>query len=199
PASSKSDKPEAYEASIFTKSTAHWIAVSLPVVLIILAPLYYGQRLEGEPFNLFASASMWPTEAVRLLVIFLSVHFVVKSIALLKENAMNDIKPAFRLDCCDEKWPGLTKWLRDAAARVKETFWVWKHDREPDIKALWEEYCLRDSPACRLGWSVFWSIFYGLLVLLLWLVLRKALTPVRGSLMLHLDRWINFVAMAAST
>jgi hypothetical protein len=188
-----------YQASILAKSTAPAMALSLLLILVLLAPLYYSQRAEGEPFNLFASASMWPTEGIRLLVIFLSVHFVVKSLALLKENAMNDIKPTFKLDCCDEKWPGLTKWLRNAHARVKQTFWVWKHSPEPDINELWEEYCLRDSSACRLGWTTFWFIAYGLVLMFLWLVSRKAISPVRGSLMLGLDPVINFLAMAAST
>jgi hypothetical protein len=197
-----SNKPESYEASVFAKSTAVVIALSLPLILMVLALFYYGggQRVQGEPFNVFASASMWPTEAVRLLVIVLSIHFVVKSFALLKENAMNDIKSAFWLDYCDEKWPGLTKWLRSTYARVKQTFWVWKYrGSKPYINLLWKRYCLRDSPACRLGWTAVWSVLYGFVLLFLWLASREAILPVRGSLMLHLDRWINFVAMAAST
>ena len=184
--------PEVYQASVFAKSTVVAISLSLPLILIILALLYYLQRWEGEPFNLFASASMWATEGIRLIVIVLSIHFVVKSFALLKENSKNEIEPAFNLG--DGPLP--TPWWR----KLRETLWVWKQSGKPDIQKLWKEYCQRDSPLCRLAWTGLWSIpLYGVIAFCLWKVSRQAIPPVRGSLILKLDPLINFIAMAAST
>lgn len=191
PAGQDQQAEELYQARVRAKSTAVAIALSLPLIFVILALLYYPQRLEGEPFNLFASASMWATEGIRLLVIVLSIHFVVKSLALLKENRINEIEPAFKLKLAEEGWPGWRMLL--------QTFWLWKHDPKPKIKELWKEYRQRDSVACRLAWTAFWSVLYGIVIVLLFQVSREAISPVRGPLMRSLDKWINLAAMAAST
>jgi len=210
-ASYPTSEQEQYQATLVEKSTVLAIALSLPLILIFLAVLYYHQRLKGEPCNLFASASMWPTEGIRLLVIVLSIHFVVKSFALLKENYKNEIEPAF-LEPRAAPYPWWRKlrhrltvsgaariFLRRKWRTLLKTFTVWEHEPRPKVGELWKEYSLRDSPSSRLAWTAFLSLSYGLAALCLWLVSVHAIAPVRGHQMLSLDKWLNIAAMGAST
>jgi len=168
--------------SIFVTSTTAAILLFVPVVILILAPLYYVQRLEGEPFNLLAGASMWPTEAIRLFATLLAIHFVLKSLSLLKRNE-TEITPHFGLEQVKPAQLSGWDWL----------FWRPKaSESRPKIKELWAEYCARSSWPSRIMWTLIYSAMYLVIAFCMMQVSRQAISPVRGNLIGLLDRWFFF-------
>jgi hypothetical protein len=176
------------ERHSIAKSTTIAIAVSILLILAILAPLYYWQRLKGEPVNLFEGDSMWPSEAIRLLVFFLSVHFVVRSLILLKENE-EEIAPAF----------GFNR-ITPVRVKLRDLFlWKSKNRKEQDIRTLWGEYLYRSQTRLRLIGTFFWFVLYVLAVSFIWMGTGNMSTPARGNLMFNIDVIAVLLAMAFST
>jgi len=172
------------------QSTTVATFLSVPVILLILVPTYYWQRLGGEPFNLFAGASMWPSEAIRLLVFFLSVHFVVKSLILLKENE-KEIAPTFGFDAKD---------IKPVAAKLKELFlWKSKTSDGPNIQTLWGEYLYRSKMSLRLIGTSLWLVIYVVASLLILIGTSQIFTPARGNLMFKIDVIVLFLAGLSSS
>ena len=175
------------------RSTTIAFFLSVPLILLVLAPMYYAQRLEGEPLNVFG-ASMWPAEALRLLAFLLSVHFVIKSLIILKDN-QKEIAPAFSLAAHSER-PKDFDWL------CWKTIDVSPHptsDTEIDINRLWADYCYRSTRVSRLRSTAIWWAVYLLAVWCVWPVFRHPVTPARGNFMSNLDQVILLLAILAST
>ncbi len=133
---------------------------------------------------------MWPSEAIRLLATLLAVHFVFKSLSLLKRNEI-EITPDFRLTQVKPMPP------REGDSLFRRS----KTDRpDPKIEQLWAEYCFRSSCWSRVKWTTIWSVLYLLIMFCMAEVSRGAISPVRGHLIRSLDQWIVFgMTIPAST
>jgi hypothetical protein len=71
---------------IATQTPLFLVIVCIPAVLLLFLVAEYLARYGGEPVSLFQGISIWPSEAIRLLVGLLGIHFCAKSVAAIDES-----------------------------------------------------------------------------------------------------------------
>ena len=81
---SKLKPPTGWE--IATQTPLFLVVVCVPAVLLLFLVAEYLARHGGEPVSLFQGISIWPSEAIRLLVGLLGIHFCAKSVAAIDES-----------------------------------------------------------------------------------------------------------------
>lgn len=175
--------------SLLTRSTAVFLPSAMVATCAILWPLYRAQRDEGEPWALFSGVSMWPTEAIRLMVFFLSIHFMLKIAHRLRKNA-RQVADAFDLPGRATSLPG---W---------HTCWrTWDSCIPPGhqkIEDLWLDYLAHGKGHTRTIWAgIFWA-GYVVAIVLLSAFCRQPHLPGRGSLIFTLDHVILIFAVLFS-
>jgi hypothetical protein len=157
------------------------------------------QRGGREPFVWFEGISIWPTEVIRLIAIFLSMIFVWKTdraLAISNENVHDD----FGLQQPGPKKAGPRFW-QDLVRRLTLRYWLVQHckTREIDAQALWEEYLLSGELRRRWLRIVPLIVLYLLAASCLVVALGAPTVPFRGDYSQVCDVMTLVVAVIAST
>lgn len=129
----------------------YFTLLTLFSVAALAALIYFdGESGKGEPFELFAGISIWPTEFCRLFMILLSwVLFILAIISISVSNQ--------KLEAADMLLP-------DDDRHVEPSFWErWKQVRDRRIR-LWHAASrphrrlmfLRPLQHCLVEWRLFW-------------------------------------------
>jgi hypothetical protein len=169
------------------------------VAWLIVERVVHFQPAGGEPFVWFEGISIWPTEVIRLIAIFLAIIFVWKTdraLAISNENVQDDFglqppgpkKPDSRL------WQGLVR-------RLTLRYWLVQHckTREIDAQALWEEYLLSGELGRRWLRIVPLIVLYLLAASCLVVALGGPTVPFRGDYCKVWDVVTLVVAVISST
>ena len=170
------------------------------VLLGLLGWLAYLLYLPGEePFSLDEGVSVWPTEIIRLLGVFLSFFFLLFASSRLKKNR-EIIAEAFDLPTTVPNHPAAAvppgkqepgrKGFRNRISAILRRFCdAVNYNWEPvavgpklTMDELWQEYLYRDSLPRRLIRLAPIVFFYISLCALIFLTFEKPMTPVRGNI-----------------
>jgi hypothetical protein len=84
-------------SDVLTKTPVFLMFVCVPAIIALFRLAQHLAEQGGEPVSLFEGVSIWPSEALRLLVGLLGVHFVAKSIVAIKKSN-GELEKAFHLD-----------------------------------------------------------------------------------------------------
>jgi len=106
-----------------TQPRAGRILSMLLALVLLFSGLGYAIHLNtpnGEPLNLFAGASIWPAEFVRVFSVVLSLAFIWIVIQRLRES-WDDLGRRYFWDCESSASDGLTIWQAVAYAYAKVT------------------------------------------------------------------------------
>jgi hypothetical protein len=158
-------------------------------VLIVTVILFVAEVIDehyyeptGEPFSLVKGVSIWPGEALRLLVVILSLCFILKSMYDLKANEIklcewfNSKKPdKFRRKAisCKRKWIRIYSWEAG--------------EKRVQGQELWKDYLHRGSLHRRIYRPLLMSITYFLLALSLMPIVGPPNRPYRGVVSRNVD------------
>ena len=178
-------------------STVFWLACGGPIIVLgVAAFTQYGSAAE-EPLAFLSGISIWPTEMLRLIVVMLALHFMIKAGIDLRANAGKltkffCFKPLLltRFSWAD-LGIGLEQWRtsRSKTARPKAKF---------SAQEAWHFYLRRHK---------FWPRFIriGILVALysafsfcLLSLFPRSLPPARGEMAFQFDTVVLFLSGISS-
>ena len=170
-----------------------------------------------EPFSLLEGVSIWPTELLRLLALFLCLYYLGNASAMLKKSN-NGIGEIFRLGTgergagaspfltrlkqtyceCLEKgpWKSITSVLRGYWGKAR---YEWDAGDYEKVDGLWAEYVLRDSASYRFRRMVPIILIYLILCPFIVSLSAIPLRPVRGDLSSTIDFIILLATVLAFT
>ncbi|MBK8037803.1 MAG: hypothetical protein IPK22_11860 [Verrucomicrobiaceae bacterium] len=131
-------------------STGLVMLVSIPGSIWACYRLWGPDRFEGEPYAWWSGISVWPTESIRMVAVLLSLHFVWKSILILRESRERIEERYFK--SFDETAPAAKKAGQGALTRFVNLF-VWRTE-ETNPHSLWNEYVRRSQPGVRIARSL---------------------------------------------
>jgi len=147
-------------------------------VYVVINEHYY--KPTGELFSLFKGISIWPGEALRLLVVILSLCFILKSMYELKENEKR-LREWF--------YPEKTYELKEEITFcIHELFSMEDDDEKVQGQVLWKHYLRKGTFPKRICRVFLMSFTYGLIAGLLMFILKQPNTPYRGGFSLCVDR-----------
>ncbi|MFO1438816.1 MAG: hypothetical protein U1F81_10930 [Verrucomicrobiaceae bacterium] len=131
-------------------STGLVMLVSIPGSIWFCYRLWGPNRFEGEPYAWWSGISVWPTESVRMVAVLLSLHFVWKSVLILRESRQRIEERYFSK--FDDTEPAAQTATQGALTRFVNLF-VWRTE-ETNPRVLWNEYVRRSRPAVRIARSL---------------------------------------------
>lgn len=131
-------------------STGLVMLVGVPGSIWICYRLWGPDRFEGEPYAWWSGVSVWPTESIRMVAVLLSLHFVWKSIMILRESRERIEERYFASQ--NKAVSATTKAAAGALTRFVNLF-VWRTN-ETNPHALWSEYVRRSAPGVRITRSL---------------------------------------------
>ena len=199
-----------------------WLALVALFLLIVFARVAHldgaGNDV-GEPFELWEGISIWPTETLRLLAMFMSVLFLVQGWDRIRRND-NRIAARFglpapetitdRLDPEDAKQDEpssiaeqglLPMWWHRLRRKIGISAWRRSEEgRTGTVKAeeLWREYLSRGRMRYRLirslSRAILYIVFGGLIISLL----GGPHVPFRGTVSLVTDRIVLWTSIGAT-
>ena len=125
-------------------STVFWLACGGPVVVLAVAAFAQNGSASDEPLAFLAGISIWPTEMLRLIVVMLAFHFMIKAGIDLRANErkLNEFFGFKPLPLARFSWAdlgiGLEQWQisRSKTARPKARF---------SAEAAWHAYLRRNK------------------------------------------------------
>ena len=149
-------------------------------VVVVIDEHYYEPT--GEPFSLVSGVSIWPGEALQLLVVILSLCFILKSMHDLKANEKELCK------WFNPKKP--EKFRRDAISCKRKSFRLYSGKgvkKRVQGQELWKNYLQKGSLHRRINRVLLMSFMYLLLPLILILIFGPPNMPYRGrvSFIMH--------------
>jgi len=134
-------------------STGLVMLVSIPGSIWLCYRLWGPDRFEGEPYAWWSGISVWPTESVRMVAVLLGLHFVWKSVMILRESRKHIEERYFKTWKNEsDATPAACSHEKGALARLVNLF-VWR-TQETDPHTLWNEYARRSQPTVRLARSL---------------------------------------------
>jgi hypothetical protein len=163
---------------------------SIPLTVAIIWWLYAAQWRDGVPFAFFGGISIWPSEAIRLFLVLLCVHFLFKATAdLFRSNVQ--IMREFRLNPAHIKgWKiPVSPWLIGDDWKVS----VVKSPGGLMVNAdrLWKVYLELGSNLHRLGRIALPCAIYWLFGFMLLKIFGMPVVPYRGGTSLVSDMIIS--------
>jgi hypothetical protein len=145
----KSDWPLTEVLKAFLKlpgSTGLMMLIGIPGSIWACYRLWGTHRFEGEPYAWWSGISVWPTESIRMVAVLLSVHFVWKSILILRESRQRIEERYFK---AFGEAASVAKTTGQGALTRFVNLFVWRTD-ETNPRALWNEYVRRSAPGVRI-------------------------------------------------
>ncbi|HEY7312917.1 MAG TPA: hypothetical protein VH643_26370 [Gemmataceae bacterium] len=175
---------DARERTETSRKNWHYLGAFLAAVLgvALAALIYYAHTHEGgEPFELFAGISVWPTVILRLLACGLCVYYIVTAGEdLVKRN--DGIRDEFGLAPPKDEpavgWPGDT-W---AAFRLGCRAWAREPQKAAEVSKLYEEFAAQGSFGGRAWRTGLMAVINLVLFVLLWLVFNPTVLQARGDI-----------------
>jgi hypothetical protein len=178
-------------------STVFWVACGGPIIVLGVAAFAQSGSAADEPLAFLSGISIWPTEMLRLIVIMLAIHFLVKAGIDLRSNErkLTDLYRFDPLPLTRFRWAdlgvGLEQWhaARATTPRPKAKF---------SAEEAWHFYLRRNR---------FWARFIriGILVTLyavfsfcLLSLFPRAIPPARGEMAFHFDAVVLFLSAITS-
>lgn len=167
-------------------STVFWLACGGPVIVLAVAVFAQYGSAADEPLAFFSGISIWPTEMLRLIVVMLALHFLIKASLDLRANE----RKLTELYCFDPlpltrfRWAdlgvGLEQWhtSRSKTPRPKKKF---------SAEEAWHSYLRRNK---------FWPRFIRIAILVtlysafsfcLLSLFPRSIPPARGEMAFHFD------------
>lgn len=176
-----------------------WVvfAIGGAIAFFAVALLAHHQRESGEPYLWTEGISIWPTETIRVLVVFMAGWFFLKTNHSLKENE-GTILEEFGL-YSDAPWRRLTRfsrsWWRRATLLLSVRTWCADCGNKVIAQQLWRRYIRSSNLSIRLLRVLPLTIFFLLGAYALSQALGAPPVPARGQFSFEVDRWL--VALAA--
>lgn len=146
----------------------------------------------GEPFTLFDGVSIWPTEALRVVVVMFCLTFLVKAWFGLKEND-EELAEQFHLPALGMNQIGsrslLWRWMNDPPAPASPL----------DARVLWSQYVNAGRIRFRVGRILLLTLPFVALTFVLMLIFGFPFTPCRGPVSCNTDAWLVFLSVVFLT
>ena len=150
---------------------------------VIIWLISFGQRTQGDPYSWVDGISVWPTETFRLLVVFLSWFYILRTSRVVLKNEV-ELEKRFALSHTHNK-PEPKSW-KEFSTEIFNTMSPrkWKYetnDGQVSADKLWA--CYADSGQERVRWAriVPLIILYTLAGFFLMFLLGWPAMPARGS------------------
>ena len=155
----------------------------------------------GEPFAWFAGISIWPTECIRILVLFMATWFLLKTHHALSENECT-IAEDFGLEGLDPIHGSTfsNPWPKHIIASLSLQRWLVKDDKGEKVVAqkLWYRYLLAGQIRVRILRVAPLALLYFLAGACLMLLLGVPPVPARGAWSFALDLcFIGFAVISS--
>jgi len=178
-------------------STVFWLACGGPVIVLgVAAFAQYGSAAD-EPLAFFSGISIWPTEMLRLIVVMLAIHFMIKAGIDLRANE----RKLRELYCFDPlpltrfRWAdlgvGLEQWhtSRSKTPRPKAKF---------SAEEAWNFYLRRNKFWPRFIRIAILVTLYSLFSFCLFSLSPRSIPPARGEMAFHFDAAVVFLSTISS-
>lgn len=190
---------------------------------LFLIARYDAGRGDGKPFYFASGVSLWPTEGLRLLAVFLSAVFLIKSYHGLYKNSLvlesHYCHGNRRSRASSKSAQGAWDWRGWLRLRRDRTIWAWEGEcdrfaegaliappgpSKPRVKVtgLWKEYIDRGTCASRLWRVIPLCVLFILVGMLATLLYGSAFRPYRGQLSSIVDisiLWLSILSMVFLT
>ena len=178
-------------------STVFWLACGAPIIVLgVAAFAQYGSAAD-EPLAFFSGISIWPTEMLRLIVVMLAVHFLIKAGIDLRSNErkLTDLYRFHPLPLTRFRWAdlgvGLEQWhtSRAKTPRPKVTF---------SAEEAWHFYLRRNRFWARFIRVAILVTLYAVFSFCLLSLFPRSIPPARGEMAFHFDAVVLFLSTISS-
>lgn len=167
-------------------STVFWLACGGPVIILAVAAFAQYGSAADEPLAFLSGISIWPTEMLRLIVVMLALHFMIKAGIDLRANErkLTELYGFNPLPLTRFRWAdlgvGLEQWriTRSKTSRPKAAF---------SAEEAWHAYLCRNK---------FWPRFIRIAILVtlysafsycLLSLFPRSVPPARGEMAFQFD------------
>ena len=178
-------------------STVFWLACGGPIIVLgVAAFAQYGSAAD-EPLGFFSGISIWPTEMLRLIVIMLVLHFLIKAGIDLRSNErkLTDLYCFDPLPLARFRWAdlgvGLEQWhtSRAKTPRPKAKF---------SAEEAWHFYLRRNRFWARFIRIAILVTLYAVFSFCLLSLFPPSIPPARGEMAFNFDAVILFLSAISS-
>lgn len=178
-------------------STVFWLACGGPIIVLgVAAFAQYGSAAD-EPLAFFSGISVWPTEMLRLIVIMLVLHFLIKAGIDLRSNErkLTDLYCFDPLPLARFRWAdlgvGLEQWhtSRAKTPRPKAKF---------SAEEAWHFYLRRNRFWARFIRIAILVTLYAVFSFCLLSLFPPSIPPARGEMAFNFDAVILFLSAISS-
>lgn len=169
-----------------------WILIPVILALVVWCQLLHFPYAEDEPFSWSDGVSIWPTEALRLLSIFLCMVFLIKGHVDSVRNIDELTNSFFYHVARQPKDSGWRNALKGFWGDLNWMFHGSTRDYPGTVSALWTRYRQAHMWLPRAGRITLGLVFYFTLILPLCLFMNggelRLFVPCRGTFSCSADR-----------
>jgi hypothetical protein len=174
-------------------STVFWVACGAPIIVLGVAAFAQSGSAADEPLAFLSGISIWPTEMLRLIVVMLAVHFMIKAGIDLRSNErkLTDLYRFNPLPLTRFRWAdlgvGLEQWhtSRAKTPRPKATF---------SAEEAWHFYLRRNRFWARFIRIAILVTLYAMFSFCLLSLFPRSIPPARGEMAFQFDAVVLFLS-----
>lgn len=178
-------------------STVFWLACGGPIIVLVVAAFAQYGSAADEPLAFLSGISIWPTEMLRLIVIMLAIHFMIKAGIDLRSNErkLTDLYRFDALPLTRFRWAdlgvGLEQWhiSRAKSPRPNTKF---------SAEEAWHFYLRRNRFWARFIRIAILVTLYAAFSFCLLSLFPRAIPPARGEMAFHFDAVVLFLSTISS-
>jgi hypothetical protein len=178
-------------------STVFWLACGGPVIVLAVAAFAQYGSAADEPLAFLSGISIWPTEMLRLIVVMLAIHFMIKAGIDLRANErkLTELYCFNPLPLTRFRWAdlgvGLEQWhtLRSKTPRPKAKF---------SAEEAWHFYLRRNRFWARFIRIAILVTLYAAFSFCLLSLFPRSIPPARGEMAFRFDAVVLFLSAISS-
>lgn len=170
---------------------ASWVFITVILALVFWCKIIHFSYAEDEPFSWSDGVSIWPTEALRLVVAFLSLFFLLKAHADSVRNIVEVTKSFFPDVASRPQVSGCWNSMKGFRGDLCWMFHGFERAYPCKANDLWMRYCRAHSVCPRIGRVTLGLVVYLFLIVPLWLFMNdgelRLFVPCRGTFSCSID------------
>jgi hypothetical protein len=178
-------------------STVFWVACGGPLIVLGVAVFAQSGSAADEPLAFFSGISIWPTEMLRLIVIMLAIHFLIKAGIDLRSNErkLTDLYRFDPLPWTRFRWAdlgvGLEQWHTSSGTTPRP-------EAKFSAEEAWHFYLRRNRFCARFIRIAILVTLYAVFSFCLLSLFPRAIPPARGETAFHFDAVVLFLSAITS-
>ncbi|MGI9087981.1 MAG: hypothetical protein ACR2HH_09620 [Chthoniobacterales bacterium] len=174
-------------------STAFLLICGVPLIVLAVGLFAQTGAAIEEPLAFFSGISIWPTEMLRLVGLFLAVHFMLKAWLDLRANEREITAQFFPKTQLAQRWRldlGLRRWEKEHAAWLSDGATV-------PAEIAWAAYLQRNRFGPRFIRIGVLTLLYVVFAIAFSLLFPQIFVPARGERAFTADFWVLIATVLA--